>query len=223
MSVGLRLREERARLGLSQPAFAALAGASKGAQQNWEKDAASPNASALIAFAEAGADVLYILTGRRTGEGPELGLFQLTADLAGVRRDLLEPGRYPKPGETSDQTEERVLQQQVEMLELMLQHQNVLGTPGQVEEAKSLLEIAKDHGKLAAFRAAAQAQLREKRARIRQMIVSWVELSDLQPSDASISTMVDLSLQYAVPLHPLMEITYQLLADGREQSKVEGV
>ena len=67
-SIGARLRDERVRLGKNQTEFAALAGASKGAQVNWEKDVASPNAAALNAFAEAGADVLYVLTGRRQSE-----------------------------------------------------------------------------------------------------------------------------------------------------------
>ncbi|HEX4738730.1 MAG TPA: hypothetical protein VH331_14325 [Allosphingosinicella sp.] len=52
-------------MGRNQTDFAALASASKGAQINWEKDVSSPPGTALRAFAEAGADVLYILTGRR--------------------------------------------------------------------------------------------------------------------------------------------------------------
>ena len=67
MNLHERLKFERERLGHSQTAFAALAGASKHAQINWEKGAASPNATALAAWAEAGVDVLYILTGQRTG------------------------------------------------------------------------------------------------------------------------------------------------------------
>lgn len=67
MNLHERLKEERERLGHSQTAFAALAGASKHAQINWEKGAASPNAAALAAWAEAGLDVLYVVTGQRTG------------------------------------------------------------------------------------------------------------------------------------------------------------
>lgn len=66
MTVGERLKLERVRLQMSQTDFAALAGAKKGTQISWEKDASSPNAAALVAFAEAGADVLYILTGQRS-------------------------------------------------------------------------------------------------------------------------------------------------------------
>lgn len=67
MNLHERLKEERDRLGHSQTAFAALAGASKHAQINWEKGTASPNAAALAAWAEAGLDVLYVVTGQRTG------------------------------------------------------------------------------------------------------------------------------------------------------------
>ena len=67
MNLHERLKEERERLGHSQTAFAALAGASKHAQINWEKGAASPNAAALAAWADAGLDVLYVVTGQRAG------------------------------------------------------------------------------------------------------------------------------------------------------------
>lgn len=73
MTIGHRLKEERQRLGLSQTDFSALAGASKGAQLKWEKDDAFPNAQALAAFAEAGADVLFILTGRRQDRDSDTG------------------------------------------------------------------------------------------------------------------------------------------------------
>lgn len=65
-----RLKAERLRLGMSQPTFAALADCGRGAQVKWERGAATPNASALKAFAEAGADVLFIVTGRREPIAP---------------------------------------------------------------------------------------------------------------------------------------------------------
>lgn len=86
VSIGSRLKEERERLGLSQAAFAGLAGASKRAQIDWEKDATSPNAAALSAFADAGADVLYILTGARAlrdqAAGPSASLAEAAMDEA---------------------------------------------------------------------------------------------------------------------------------------------
>lgn len=66
--IGGRLKEERERLGFSQPAFAAIGGASKGAQITWEKGAAMPNAEFLNLAARVGVDVLYVLTGERNAE-----------------------------------------------------------------------------------------------------------------------------------------------------------
>lgn len=63
MDLGFRLKAERERLGLSQTEFAAIAGASKHAQINWEKNAAAPNANALCAWAGRGLDVAYVVTG----------------------------------------------------------------------------------------------------------------------------------------------------------------
>ncbi|MCL1861863.1 MAG: helix-turn-helix domain-containing protein [Proteobacteria bacterium] len=59
-----KLKEERLRLGMNQEAFASLAGVSRGAQINYESGARMPDMKYLSAVAAAGADVLYILTGR---------------------------------------------------------------------------------------------------------------------------------------------------------------
>lgn len=63
-----RLREERKRLKLNQTQFAALAGTTKNSQLNYEKGNVCPSAEYLVAIAEAGVDVQYVLTGRRSGE-----------------------------------------------------------------------------------------------------------------------------------------------------------
>lgn len=67
MPIGKRLREERERLGLSQPAFAAVAGTSKQTLFSWETGKTAPDGFQLSALATAGADVLYILTGQHAG------------------------------------------------------------------------------------------------------------------------------------------------------------
>jgi len=67
MHTGDRIKEERERLGFNQADFAALAGATRKTLFNWESGAASPNTAALAAWAEAGLDVLYVVTGQRTG------------------------------------------------------------------------------------------------------------------------------------------------------------
>ncbi|MEO9387121.1 helix-turn-helix domain-containing protein [Chromobacterium phragmitis] len=66
MSIGRRLKEERERLGFTQPAFAGLAETTKKSQIDYEKDATQPKAGYLAAIAEAGADVQYIVTGVHT-------------------------------------------------------------------------------------------------------------------------------------------------------------
>jgi len=67
LNIGERLREERARLGLNQGDFAAVAKVSKTTQFNYEKGERSPDAAYLEAVATAGVDVLYVLTGNRSG------------------------------------------------------------------------------------------------------------------------------------------------------------
>ncbi|MFU1906029.1 helix-turn-helix domain-containing protein [Bordetella avium] len=72
LEIGQRLKEERERLGLSQQAFAELGGASKRSQVEWEKGAQVPNAEFLALVAERGADVAFIVTGRRTISAQDL-------------------------------------------------------------------------------------------------------------------------------------------------------
>lgn len=79
--IGNRIKDERERLGLSQPAFGELAGAAKRTVIDWEKGVSSPTAQQLAALSEAGADVRYIVTGDRDGPPPEV----LTTD----ERELL--------------------------------------------------------------------------------------------------------------------------------------
>lgn len=74
MDLGARLKAERERLGYSQTDFAALAGASKHAQINWEKGVAAPNATVLSAWATHGLDVLYVVTGERSYRQTSAGL-----------------------------------------------------------------------------------------------------------------------------------------------------
>lgn len=65
--IGDRLREERERIGLTQPTFAAAAKASKRTVIEWEKGATSPSAVQLAALSTIGIDVGYVLTGKRPG------------------------------------------------------------------------------------------------------------------------------------------------------------
>lgn len=62
---GVRLKEERARLAISQADFAALGGVARNAQAHYEKGERSPDLDYLSRLADAGVDVVYVLTGRR--------------------------------------------------------------------------------------------------------------------------------------------------------------
>lgn len=67
MTIGERLKEERERLGFTQPAFAGLAETTKKSQIDYEKDLTQPKAGYLAVIAKVGADVQYIVTGERSG------------------------------------------------------------------------------------------------------------------------------------------------------------
>ena len=72
--IGLRIREERTRLGLNQPDFAEIAGISKRTLIDWEKDVSSPNAVQLAALHSGGVDVTYVITGNKSNENSILNL-----------------------------------------------------------------------------------------------------------------------------------------------------
>src|SRR5690554_949322 len=73
VSIGENLRAERERLGLTQEALADAVGVTTKTQGMYERDQRSPNAEYLAALANAGADVLYVITGQRTPVRPEMG------------------------------------------------------------------------------------------------------------------------------------------------------
>ena len=87
-SIGGRLCEERQRLSKSQKSFAALADASVRAQIKWEQDQSSPTAKTLAAFAGAGADILYIVTGVRAMQ-PVSALAHSDDSIALIARHML--------------------------------------------------------------------------------------------------------------------------------------
>lgn len=79
LSIGLRLKEERERLGLSQVAFGDIGGVKKLAQLNYEKGERQPDASYLNAVSKFGVDILYVVTGVRS-----------SADLSDDEQELLQ-------------------------------------------------------------------------------------------------------------------------------------
>ena len=65
---GPRVAEERKRLGLSQDMAGSLCGVSREMWGKYERGKAAMGAEVLAAFAQAGGDVLYILTGLRNDQ-----------------------------------------------------------------------------------------------------------------------------------------------------------
>lgn len=106
-SVGLRLREERQRLGLDQTTFGQAGGVKKGAQIAYEKDGTPPNTEYLRALESLGVDIGYVLTGRRsdgsdsgTGDVVEVEEIDLAYGLGGTFADgLVEVTRHRFPRE----------------------------------------------------------------------------------------------------------------------------
>lgn len=76
VSIGERLRGERDRLGMTQPAFGAVGGVTKKTQGLYEAGDRSPGADYLAAVSKLGVDIRYVVTGEREGPPP----VTLTAD-----------------------------------------------------------------------------------------------------------------------------------------------
>lgn len=74
-SIGERLREERTRLGMNQGDMAQHGGVQRTAQSNYERGDRVPDAAYLTLVAEAGVDVLYVVTGERRPGVDELRLY----------------------------------------------------------------------------------------------------------------------------------------------------
>ncbi|MDV5387703.1 helix-turn-helix transcriptional regulator [Pseudomonas juntendi] len=92
VGIGDRLKEERERLGLNQTDFAALAGASKNSQYNYEKGERSPDSNYLAAAAAQGVDVLYVITGGRVLP-PSSSLTAEETEFVEILRSIDEPDR----------------------------------------------------------------------------------------------------------------------------------
>jgi DNA-binding XRE family transcriptional regulator len=72
-SVGERIAEERARLGLTQAEVADFGAVTRRTQINYETGARAPDAAYLKALENAGFDALYILVGRRESSDANAG------------------------------------------------------------------------------------------------------------------------------------------------------
>jgi transcriptional regulator with XRE-family HTH domain len=65
-AIGVRLKQERDRLGLSQDEVCTAAGINRRSQSNYENSVRSPDAAYLASISKLGIDVGYVITGRRS-------------------------------------------------------------------------------------------------------------------------------------------------------------
>jgi len=90
-NLSVRLHEERSRLRLTQEALGRIGGVRVQAQLNYEKGHRIPDAAYLAAVAEAGVDILYVVTGQRSK--PEAGLPVEEAQLLDNYRNSRDEGK----------------------------------------------------------------------------------------------------------------------------------
>lgn len=209
------MREERERLGFNQADFAALADASKRAQLKWEKNESAPTATVLAAFADAGADVLYVLTGRRSA--PDRANSVVTSiedDLAEIRRDLIDPNHQRLPDESEERAEERAVSGARNRLRAMLQYDSSHLTPELAQEVEHLLDIAENPAGLALYRAADSAQMRARRREMRERIAGWFSPERYAPNDAVLNRMVAVVLENGVPHRQVVDLVEEVFDDA---------
>jgi len=91
------------RLGLSQAVFAELAGQKKQSQINYESGERSPDGRYLEAIARAGADVLFIVTGRYEHQSQQVDdCKRLEAAIEAVEKGLEAAKRIMAPAKKAE-------------------------------------------------------------------------------------------------------------------------
>jgi transcriptional regulator with XRE-family HTH domain len=94
-SLGARLSGERHRLGLTQTELAIRGSVRRQTQAHYERNSRNPDGAYLGAIAEAGVDVLYVLTGRHERQPLNQDLLQgvliVVEELLGRLRVDLQP------------------------------------------------------------------------------------------------------------------------------------
>ncbi|WP_353573318.1 helix-turn-helix transcriptional regulator [Candidatus Albibeggiatoa sp. nov. BB20] len=95
MSISQRLREERTRLALNQTEFGNAGGVTKEAQSNYERGKRKPDSDYWSNIDKIGADIQYILTGRKSITNYEIrekheNTYQLNSKLEKLKKELDE-------------------------------------------------------------------------------------------------------------------------------------
>jgi transcriptional regulator with XRE-family HTH domain len=217
VSLGARIKEERQRLGLNQTDFAALAGASRRAMVNWESDGASPLATALIAWANAGVDAVYILTGRRAAERLPPDDELVEDELKEIERELFEPRR--RPGETTAEADTRICAEMAKRLEALARFE--APTPAQEERISALLKCCNDARALETYRVTRASQEKQERDDTQELLELWFANGRYQPDYSVMQMLVMISMEYHVPYKVLVELAQAVQIDLEEQASAD--
>lgn len=221
VSLGSRLKEERLRLGLNQTDLASVADSSKGAQINWEKDVNSPPAAALAAYAAAGVDVLYVLTGKRLPDILDATRMTVRDDLADIERELIDPARVRRPDETDEQAEARVIAKARSTLANIIKHDATVLPADLIDRAEALLQAANDSQRLSQLRAADFAQARKRREEEKELLAIWLESCPYRPDHSVMDILARIALEYSVPHRTLADLLHEIHTDIEEQRMAE--
>lgn len=192
---------------------------------SWEKDQSAPLTTALVAWADAGADALYILTGKRApAERGDPGWEMMEVALDDIERDLLEPGRNRRPGETEEGGDRRTLDEVARKLSNILQHDAPAGMPEPlVARAKALSEAAADPVRRAMLQTADFVQKNQRREDERELLQIWLGVSTYEPDESVMKLLVDIALEYRVPHRTLAELADAIWQDIEEERSAEAV
>lgn len=213
-SIGTRLKEERTRLKKTQAEFAATANITPRGLMKWEKNEGVPNAIALQLWAGLGADVLYILTGRRVPQ-EQRTVQSIQADLERIRRRIIDP---PNLGINNTQSSDAaVLEPSINSIRTILNCDRDLLTPELQEEAEGLLDTLQNPMGLTLYRAADFAQMRSRRKAARAALLEWIGNDPYSPSETVINLLVTLNIEYNVPERLIWEIVEELVEDVRDK------
>jgi len=188
---------------MNQTEFAALAGASKRAMVSWEKGESAPVATALLAWAEAGADAGYILLGTRPNERRSEALYDIKDELMLVRRALFDP-------ENSDEEVARRRAFYRNSIEAKIRYDANIMTPDLRREADELLSLINDDTKLREARRAKHGAQRTLRDRNRREIASWFEGTPSPPTETSIYMLASIATEFGVPVRTLVDVAEEL-------------
>jgi len=176
----------------------------------WEKNEGVPNANALQLWAEIGADVLYILTGRRVPE-EQRTIQSIQNDLDRIRRLIVNP---PRAGlQDASSADAVILERSTNVVTAILNYDRDLLTPSLKEEAENLLNILQNPMGLTLYRAADFAQMRSRRKAARAALLEWIGEEAYSPSETVINLLVTLNIEYSVPERLIAEIIEELLDD----------